>query len=189
MHQDNEPNRRSVFLGAVRLIGGFSVLELLHGCGGSGSGSPSDPNVPLIARGQYGAIQFTLTTTKSVFARGEEIPFVFAISNTGTEPFVYGTGSPRYGTLIFQGNTPIWDSHFGLGLIADSIVTLAPEETKRYEFTWSQKNSKFTDAPEAQVSPGVYQVTTLANMIPGGSGVDPETSSQLSAGPLSITIR
>jgi hypothetical protein len=179
-------------------LAGFLVSAGLFtsaGCGGGSSSGQSDGSV--VARGQYKTLRFTLSTTKSTFAQGEQVPFTFTISNAGTGPVNYTEEAQKYRALIFQNNTPVWDSNYGVASTTASQVTLAPGASRRFEFTWSQKNSKFDNAPEGQVPPGVYSVTTFANMgLYGGNfpedtrqAMDPEADGKLLAGPINITIR
>ena len=182
MYRQNGQNRRALLLGVAGTMSGFMVSGLLAGCGGGGGSTAADPNPPLMTRGQYGALQFILSTTRSTFAVGEKVPFVFTITNTGSEPIVFGDAAPMYTAHIAQGNTLVWDRYYGYGFGAGyRDATLAPGESRRHEFSWQQKNSGFQETPEVQVAPGTYRVTVFAGLKLGGVN-DPEN--QLAVAPM-----
>ena len=187
MNRHNGQNRRTLLLGAAGTISGFMVSGLLAGCGGGDGITGGNLNSPLVTRGQYGALQFTLSTTKSVFSVGEEVPFVFTITNTGSQPALFGDAGPPYTARIARGDTLIWDRYYGYGFGAGFMMaTLAPGESRRYDFSWQQKNSAFQQAPEVQVPPGTYRVTAFAG-IKLESVTNPET--QLAVAPMDLEIR
>jgi hypothetical protein len=175
----------------------------LIGCGGGSStttiNNPNPTPTPtptLVTRGQYGPLQFTLSTTKYTFPTGETVPFIFTIANTGTEPVPFtgqGFGTPQLaGVKISPGtsSTPVWLSGSllgGSGSLASD--TLAPGEVRNVNFDWNQRTNPTTGEPGAQgtlVAPGTYRVSAYS-LINIAGVTDRET--QLAVAPLNITIR
>ncbi|MES2465224.1 MAG: hypothetical protein V4671_32050, partial [Armatimonadota bacterium] len=164
----------------------LTALGVLSGCGGSSSTAITNnpnPNPPQVTRGQYGPLQFTLSTTKTVFAVGETVPFVFTITNTGSET-VSGFAGDRFGREsgdligadILRDGARIWTKD-GLtlgGTGSLSRVSFNPGESRRFEFSWSQKGNDLVFFPlegfvglyrnveGPQVAPGTYSIDARA---------------------------
>jgi hypothetical protein len=171
----------------------LTALGVLSGCGGSSTaiGNNPDPaNPPQVTRGQYGPIQFTLSTTKSVFAVGETVPFVFTVTNTSSESligFVQDRPRREIGDFIEAEisqtreqsqrqiiETPvfvrIWTkdglSYGGSGAI--HTVSFNPGESRRFEFSWSQKGNDLVRLPPTvEGMPGGYQNVEGSQVTPG----------------------
>jgi hypothetical protein len=173
-------------LRAAAIVAGVALV----GCGGSSTTEDANPNSTQTTRGQYGALEFTLFTTQTYFPITDDVPFVFTVRNTGNAPITFGDLAPAYRSEIRQGNTLVWDSSSGLNFgTGGPVRSLAPGETRRYEFRWNLKNNVIPVAagqPMVEAMPGTYRVTTYSGMALEGV-TDPKT--QLAAPPIDIIVR
>ncbi|MES2461222.1 MAG: hypothetical protein V4671_11630 [Armatimonadota bacterium] len=193
--------RRSFVTSAARLVatGALGMIMIAgSGCGGGSGSQTTDAPNRVVTRGRYGALAFTLSVAKATFAAGEEIPFVFTITNTGSTTISYSVTdvSDYYlaGAIILQGETSIWKSGTllgGPGSIAEDSID--PGETRSVTIIWDQRRPPtgvyipgVVGEPGEWVSPGVY--TIRAHALIGLRGVtDRET--QLTVDPLQVTIQ
>jgi hypothetical protein len=171
-------NRRSLIAG----LAGLAASAALSGCGGSsGSTTINNPNSnpPQVSRGQSGPLQFTLSTTKTAYAVGEDINIVYTITNTGSEPVGVGQCIGLGKARVLQGGTRIW-TDVRTGGAGCTTLSLAPGETQRDSIsTWDQSSStSFGETVQSQVPPGTYRIF-----------FSPDEGSAVTPPPLVITIR
>lgn len=164
-----------------------SALLLTAGCGGGSAnqniGTPSSPAAPVAdptrTTGQYGALRFTLTTPKAVYATGELAPFTFTATNTSDREVTVIPSGPIFGFRVSQGNTVIWQSPSAGGGVYPPVV-FAPGQTRTFEEALTQT--------QALPAPGMYQLHVYL----GSSRVDGQSlpaEMLLGAAPLTITVQ
>ncbi|MES2462888.1 MAG: hypothetical protein V4671_20075 [Armatimonadota bacterium] len=195
LNLSNRPSLRTRRCLLAAAVGAFSIAAgaSLTGCGGGSSTTENaNPNPTQTTRGRYGSLEFTLFTTGTYFPKTEaDVPFVFTVKNTGSTPVTFGDAAPAYRAEIRQGDTLIWDRWVGFGFGAGfAMASLAPGETRRYEFRWNVKNNVVPVAAPGQspveAVPGTYRITAYSGMILEGVN-NPRT--QLAADPIDIVVR
>ena len=164
-----------------------SALLLTAGCGGGSAnqniGTPSSPAAPVAdptrTTGQYGALRFTLTTPKAVYATGELAPFTFTATNTSDRDVTVTVNGPSYGGHVSQGNTMVWQFPLAGGGGQTPLV-FAPGQTRTFEAT--------LPGTEALPALGAYQVRFYLNSF-RVDGQELPTGKLLGAEPLTITVQ
>ena len=135
-----------------------AVLALCAGCtGGNGSGGQSACSAFRTTL----SINDRMSQVSQTFVPGEDITFVFEISNTTTYPIILTAGSSCT-AVIFEvfdnGAQRKWGSADNIACIAMlQPRTYAPYESVTYTSVWNQH-----DSGSAQVPSGNYQVTATA---------------------------
>jgi hypothetical protein len=165
-------------------IGCLSLMlsVLIAGCGG-GNGSASalttNSSVPRSVRG----LTFTLSTTRSTFARGEQVPLTLTITNTGTSPANAIGGGCNAMYKVIQGTHDITAS---LGCAQGGyMVTIAAGGTKTYTMLWNQRDDNGN-----VVSSGQDSITAwfTALNIDGTQYTAAEAQQQFTTNPVQITV-
>src|SRR5579884_3937266 len=86
------------------------MVVLLFGCGG-GNSSTSTGSTGLRqtgGAGQYGTLQFSVSTDKASYSIGEPVTITFSVTNTGTQTVQTTHTGIVYITSVFQGDQAIW---------------------------------------------------------------------------------
>jgi hypothetical protein len=134
-----------------------------------------------------GALEFTVSTTRATFARGEQVPLTFSVRNIGTSTVHAILGACDYFDVrVSRGNQVIWQlsrTHGCGGLILE--VAIAPGETKTYTSEWPQ-----TDQDDNPVPAGQYTITTWYQPYDPGSTDLPPGNQEVneSANPIQISV-
>lgn len=159
---------------------------VLAGCGGShdnGGGSPElSPTVA--ATGRYQTLLFTLSSPTAL-VRGQDVPCTFSVKNTGNQPIQAGVSAVGNDASVSDGNSVVWQLTKTEIIAGGSIATsLAPGETRTYNFNWNQ-----TDSQNAPLPSGQYTIKAwwLASVVDGIVIDNPER--QLSTSAIQVTIR
>jgi len=107
---------------------------------------------------QFGSLEFTLSATKAVYARGEQVPLTFTVKNVGTQTITATIGAcDFFGTKVTQAGNLVWQKSGGCG--ASTVqVTIMPGETKTYSYAWDQK-----DLQGNSVGSGRYTIKSWFN--------------------------
>ena len=131
------------------------------GLGGTGCGSGSSPtsnNGPVAsAVKQTGDLQFTLTTPKTTYARGEAIPFTFTVTNVGAQTASVVNQYYQFRvTTVFQGSQLIYSSPVSAAT-AFFGFSLPTGASRSESASWDQK-----DSSGQQVAAGQYALSSYA---------------------------
>lgn len=160
-------------------FGFFALLisMLLSGCG--------DGNNTMAANqtGHFGSLEFALTTTKTTFARGEHVPLIFTVKNTGSQTVnLVGGGCMTLFKVVQAGR----DISPGFACGAGGYTfSLAPGETRTFNETWDQKD------PNGNLVPAGQDTITMwltAGNVNGTDLTESETEQDLSSNPIRITV-
>ena len=102
------------------------LLLLLCGCGGGSSSSTSADNGPVTSSPRTSNnLQFTLTTNKAVYARGETVQCAFAVKNVGTQSVSTNSGEGFYQFSVYQGSSLVGPNPQGHATIAYPVDVCA----------------------------------------------------------------
>ena len=140
------------------LAGLLAAGSILTGCGGgSRPDNPPAPvaEVPATTRSQYGPLEFTQTTPKTVYNKGEEIVMTFTVKNVSPDavliiPNVAGQGGTY--KRISQNNQTIYSPFQGAGGGGVFTKTVAPGEVVTYTEGWLQNNDRGKQVPSGTYS-------------------------------------
>ena len=122
----------------------------LTGCGG-GSGTTA------VTARRFGSLEYTLTTTKTTFAHGEQVPLTFTVRNVGSQTInvILGACEP-FDTKVTSGSAVVWQDSLTHGCGTEvTFIAIAPGETKTYTYTWPQ-----ADQQGNQIPAGSYTLTS-----------------------------
>lgn len=155
---------------------GLICMPLLSGCGGGGSS-------------RFSMLQFGLSSTKAVYARGEAVPLTFTVKNTGTNPvaFVFGSGS-THTFKVEQSGQLVFQPFFGGGAVITQI-SLAAGETKALSDSltrWTQVDMQGNQVADGQYTIRAYLVECGVD---GATVTAEEAERDLAAEPALITIQ
>jgi hypothetical protein len=145
------------------------------------------------------ALRFALSTTRTNFRIGENVPFAFTVTNTGStliKAGVVNLPGRTKGDLIWgtsrRGGSLVWtkDGNFSENQPAGiTWVSFARGQTRLFPFIWSQKSNAVPGATDgAQVPPGTYTISTHAWAAWSIQGVK-DLRTEFAAAPMDITIR
>lgn len=128
-----------------------------NGCGGGGSSTPVSTGPITSALKQTGDLQFTLTTPKTTYTRGEAVPFTFTVKNVGAQ-----TASITNQLYLFRVTTIMQGSRLTARFPASNAesfyaFSLAPSTSKSESASWDQKDSN-----GQQVAAGQYALSSYA---------------------------
>lgn len=103
------------------------------------------------------------TTDKRQYAPGESVKMTLTLTNAGKRPLtLHFRSGQTFDFIVKRGRVEVWRwSHDRAFTQALQDVTLAPDETKRFEATWDQKDNK-----GKPVSDGRYAVTGIVTTTP-----------------------
>ena len=186
-------NARFVPLCTVALCACLLPSALLCGCGGSSS-TPvtvaatqtinADGTVTSAPR-TYNNLQFTLTTNKAAYARGEAVQCTFAIKNIGAQTVTTNSSEGFYRYGVYQGGNLVGPELQGGGAVAYPL-TFAPGETKTFTDTWDQKSQQNT-----AVAAGAYTLKfwLSATFLDNAPITSTQAQTLLTTNAVSITVQ
>jgi hypothetical protein len=143
------------------------LSALVSGCGGgSNTIAASNGSAPR----RSGSLEYTLTTTKMTFARGEQVPLTFTVRNVSMQTVNVELGAcDWFDTKVVNGSQVLWQQSF-THICGSTIqpLSIAPNETKTFSYSWPQ-----TDQQGRQVPSGRY---SLASWFQAINATDPALS-------------
>ena len=153
------------------------ISVLLSGCG------EGNNTIAANQTGHFGSLEFALTTTKTTFTRGEQVPLIFTVKNTGSQTVnLVGGGCMTLFKVIQRGQ----DISPGFACGAGGYTfSLAPGETRTFNTTWDQKD------PNGDLVPAGQDTITMwltAGNVNGTQLTDLEAEQDLSSNPIQITV-
>lgn len=162
----------------------------LFGCGGN---SPSDGPVVSVPR-VSGQLQFTTSTPKSIYNKGEVVPFTLTVKNVGRTEITFELPAPDTDAIVSRAGAPVWQASKVYGGIGDiKLLDLQPGATTAS--TWSGRSmldewpQQATDGSNA--GPGQYSViqwfTPLT--INGVQTTPAQAQGSLTSNPIRITVQ
>lgn len=95
---------------------------------------------------QFGSLEFTLSATKAVYARGEQVPLTFTVKNVGMQTVNVTIATPAFDATITQNNQLVWQyttsplAGGGTGVIR--TISIDPGVAETLDFTWDQKDQQ-----------------------------------------------
>jgi hypothetical protein len=162
------------------LICGFFLAMilslLLSGCGGGDSTTATGNR-------RFGPLEFALTTTKTTFARGEQVPLTFTVKNTSQRTVTAIGGGCVDLWRVIQGGRDITPPS-GCGA-AGYMFTFAPGETKTFNDTLDLRDANNNIEPAGV---DVITVWFTAGNINGTDMTDAQVEHNLAANPIQITV-
>lgn len=158
-------------------IGLFVVLALaVAGCGG-GSG-------PAAGTRGFGPFELALSSPKTIYALGEQVPFSFTVKNvTSKTVTAVGGGCDVLLRIITQDGQDV--THAPACAAAGFTVQLGPGETKEFLPLWDQKLDAGGFAPSGK---DTIRAWINLKVIDGQDIPDAEIERDLSSNPLIITV-
>ena len=181
---------------AVTVAASLCAATVLSGCGGGGSSTPANRSIEqnnegALATGRYQDLVFTASAPKTVYSRGETIPFTFSIENQGSvdhqslvsffnrtvDAIVYGEDGENLGTIVFAPNTA--------GGPVDVPLVYEAGKTRSFSVEWQQR--VIVPNKAELVPPGKYKLRFFIGVDNLDGNPTPERA--LSAGDLEITIK
>lgn len=126
------------------------LLVLGNGCGGGGSSTPTTTGPVTSAVKQTGDLQFTMTISKSTYARGEAVPFTFTVTNVGTQPILVTNQLDLFRVTIISKGAQVVSGFPTANQTAFYDFKLAPGESKSESDTWDQRDDNKQQVPKGQ---------------------------------------
>lgn len=122
---------------ALSFIALLIVSMLMMGCDSSGTFLINNP-VSSTPR-QFAGLEFTVSASKSRYARGEDVPLTFTVKNVTSQTLTAEAGSPLpiVGRVTRSGAF-VWEPEVGT-VGAGTTFTLAPGESLTFQRTWNQR--------------------------------------------------
>lgn len=113
---------------------------------------------------------------KERYAQGAPVKITYAIRNQGAAPLTYNFSSGKlFDVWVRRGDAEVWRHSRGqVYTQAVTSITLQPNETRRFEVTWDQK-----DNDGKAVGPGTYELN--AQLTPS-SGAPPPVTCMIQVG-------
>ena len=163
------------------------LLALLSSCGGDNS--PAAPNGPVVSTPrQFDNLVFTLSVPKATYAKGEQVPLTFTVKNVGTQTLAVGLGAcDWFDTKVITGSRLLWQKSVGSGCGGHvQPLSIAPGETKTFNYSWLQ-----IDQQGIQVPTGQYSIKSwFQPMSPADPNPSPEKQEANEfANPIQITLQ
>ena len=136
---------------ALSFIALLVVSTLMMGCDSSGSFLINNP-VSSTPR-QFAGLEFTVSASKSRYARGEDVPLNFTVKNVTAQSITVHAGSPiPILSRVTRNSVFVWEPDGGTVAVGKTFV-FAPGEVQIFSRTWDQRYLLTKQA----VTPGIYQ--------------------------------
>ncbi len=153
------------------------LVALLTGCGGDGSTPALNQNR------RFRSLEFALTTPKTTYAHGEQVPMTFTVKNIGSQKVSMVGGDCEVFFKIRQGSLS-FDPDIGCGA-SGYIIDLDPGQTKTYNLEWDQMDGH---GSLVQAGQDTITVWLTAGNIDGTLLSKAETEQNLAANPIQIIV-